>query len=62
MEESVKKEFEKNINEINSNLNLVLNTEDLTDELIKLTFNGIRILVEYCEKLVFEGEDAIEMI
>jgi hypothetical protein len=42
MEESVKKELEKNINAINSNLNLVINTENLMDQLIKLAFDNIR--------------------
>lgn len=60
MDALVKKELEKNMNAINSDLSTIINGETLTDELIKNGFNGIRILVDYCEKLALEGANAIE--
>lgn len=62
MDALVKKELEKNMNAINSDLSTIINGETLTDELIKNGFNGIRILVDYCEKLALEGAKAIETI
>ena len=62
MDALVKKELEKNLNAINSDLSTIINGETLTDELIKNGFNGIRILVDYCEKLALEGVNAIETI
>lgn len=62
MDALVKKELEKNLNAINSDLSTIINGETLTDELIKNGFNGIRILVDYCEKLALEGTSAIETI
>lgn len=60
MDALVKKELEKNLNAINNDLSTIINGETLTDELIKNGFNGIRILVDYCEKLALEGANAIE--
>lgn len=60
MDALVKKELEKNLNAINNDLCTIINGETLTDELIKNGFNGIRILVDYCEKLALEGVNAIE--
>lgn len=62
MDALVKKELNKNLNAINNDLSAIINGEALTDELIKNGFNGIRILVDYCEKLALEGEKAIERI
>lgn len=62
MDALVKKELNKNLNAINSDLSAIINGETLTEELIKNGFNGIRILVDYCEKLALEGETAIERI
>lgn len=62
MDTLVKKELNKNLNAINNDLSAIINGETLTDELIKNGFNGIRILVDYCEKLALEGEKAIERI
>lgn len=62
MDTLVKKELNKNLNAINNDLSAIINGETLTDELIKNGFNGIRILVDYCEKLALEGENAIERI
>lgn len=62
MDALVKKELNKNLNAINNDLSAIINGETLTDELIKNGFSGIRILVDYCEKLALEGESAIETI
>lgn len=45
---------------INQNFGYSINGELPTEELIKLEFEGIRILVDYCKKLALEGESAIE--
>ena len=34
--------------------------EGYEKEIIKIHFEGIRILVDYCEQLIVEGESAIE--
>ena len=60
MNEAVKNEIEKQIKLINQNLEFVMNNESPTEELVKQEFGCIRILVDYCEKLVLEGESAIE--
>jgi hypothetical protein len=62
MNESVRKEIENNLRAINNDINVILSGENLSDEIIKTGFNGIRILVDYSEKLALEGESAIETI
>ena len=62
MNELVKKELEKNVKAINENLSIVLEGKLPTTELIKMEFDSIRILIDYCEKLAVEGESAIETL
>lgn len=62
MNELAKKEFEKNVKAINQNLDFVVNAQLPTNELIKMQFDSIRILIDYCEKLALEGESAIQTI
>lgn len=62
MDEKVKKELEKQINQINKDFEFILDGSLPTDELIKMEFKGIRILIDYCEKLALEGKKAIEII
>lgn len=62
MNELAKKEFEKNVKAINQNLDFVVNAQLPTNELIKMQFDSIRILIDYCEKLALEGENAIQTI
>ena len=62
MNELVKKELEKNMKVINENLRIILEGEFPNAELIKMEFDGIRILIDYCEKLAVEGESAIETL
>lgn len=62
MDALVKKELEKNLKEINNNFGFVIDEKLPTNEIIKKEFEGIRILVDYCEKLALEGTNAIETI
>ena len=62
MNELVKKELEKNMKAINENLKIILEGKLPNAELIKMEFDGIRILIDYCEKLAVEGESAIETL
>lgn len=62
MDEKVKKELIKNIDEINKNFQFILNGSLPTKEIIVLEFEGIKILINYCEKLALNGEEAIETL
>ena len=62
MDDLVKKELEKNLKAINDNFGFILAGKLPTNEIIKEEFEGIKILVDYCEKLALEGVDAIETI
>ena len=62
MNELVKKELEKNMKAINENLKIILEGKLPNAELIKMEFDSIRILIDYCEKLAVEGESAIETL
>ena len=62
MNELVKKELEKNMKVINENLRIILESKFPNAELIKMEFDSIRILIDYCEKLAVEGESAIETL
>ena len=62
MTEAVVSEIKKQVKVINQNFEFIINDKLPTEELIKLEFEGIRILVDYCEKLALEGESAIEEI
>lgn len=62
MNELVKKELEKNMKVINENLRIILEGNFPNAELIKMEFDSIRTLIDYCEKLAVEGESAIETL
>ena len=62
MNELVKKELVRNVKAINNNINDVIEEKVPTKELIKLEFEGIRCLIDYCEKIAIEGESAIETL
>lgn len=62
MNELVKKELEKNMKAINENLRIILEGKLPNAELIKMEFDSIRTLIDYCEKLAVEGESAIETL
>ena len=47
---------------INENLRIILEGKLPTAELIKMEFDSIRLLIDYCEKPAVEGESAIETL
>ena len=47
---------------INENLKIILEGKLPNAELIKMEFDSIRILIDYCEQLALEGESAIETV
>lgn len=60
MGNAVKKELEKNLRAINQNFEFIINGELPTQELVKMEFDSIKLLVNYCEKIALNGESAIE--
>ena len=49
-----KKKFDANIKAINRDLTEISEGKLPTDELVKMQFEAIRILIDDCEKLVIE--------
>ena len=49
-----KKKFDANIKAINRDLAKIAEGKLPTDELVKMQFEAIRILIDDCEKLVIE--------
>ena len=62
METLVKKQIEKNIKAINENLWVIVEGKLSTEELIRIEFDSIRNLIDYSERLVLNGIDAIEKL
>jgi hypothetical protein len=62
MDRLVKEEYDKQKNKIIKDLDFLSENDEISDELIKTGFDGIRILIDYCEKLAMEGVSAIETI
>ena len=63
MDEATKRKFNANIKAVNGDLIEILEERFPTDELIKLKFEGIRILIDDCERLALkenEEKKAIE--
>lgn len=54
MNENTKKKFDANVKAINRDLTKIAEGKLSTDELIKMQFEAIRILIDDCEKLVTE--------
>ena len=54
MNENAKKKFDANIKAINRDLAKIVEGKLPTDELVKMQFEAIRILIDDCEKLVIE--------
>ena len=52
----------KNVKANNQNLDFVVKGKLPTNELIKMQFDSIRILIDYWEKLALEGESTIQTI
>jgi hypothetical protein len=62
MDMLVKKEYDKQKNQIIRELDFLSENDEIPDELIKTGFDGVRILIDYCEKLAMEGVSAIETL
>ena len=60
MTDIVKEELEQNIQELKHCVDKIVFYVDTTEEIVKLNFESIRILVDYCEQLSLEGEPAME--
>lgn len=60
MTEEVRKELKKNLNMINCGFENVILTDDIPKDIVKMQFESIRVLIDYCESLVRDGETAIE--
>lgn len=54
MNENAKKKFDANVKAINRDLAKIVEGKLPTDELVKMQFEAIRILIDDCEKLVTE--------
>ena len=52
MNENTKKKFDANVKAINRDLAKIVEGKLPTDELVKMQFEAIRILIDDCEKLV----------
>lgn len=52
MDENTKKKMEANVRAINRDLAKIVEGKLPTDELVKMQFEAIRILVDDCEKLL----------
>ena len=59
MTEIIKKELERNIRALKSSIDDIIPLSDTTEEIVKLNFEAIRVLVDYCEQLSLEGEPAM---
>ena len=54
MDEATKRKFNANIKAITENLTIIVEEQLPTDELIKMEFEAIRILINDCEKLALK--------
>lgn len=60
MTDIVKKELERHIKELNKCVEEIPVLQATTEEIVKLNFKAIRMLVDYLEELCLEGEPAME--
>ena len=60
MDEATKRKFNANIKAVNRDLIEILEKRLPTDELIKLKFEGIRILIDDCQRLALKAKNEIE--
>ena len=58
MDEATKRKFNANIKAVNRDLIEILEERLPTDELIKLKFEGIRILIDDCQRLALKKNEA----
>ncbi len=60
MTDVVKEELELNVKELKRCIDNIIPLSDTTDEIVKLHFDSIKLLTDYCEQLCLDGEPAIE--
>lgn len=60
MTEIVKEELKLNMKELKRCKDNIIPLSDITEEIVKLNFDLIRMLTDYCEQLCLDGESAIE--
>lgn len=60
MTEIVKEELKLNMKELKRCIDNIIPLSDTTEEIVKLNFDSIRMLTDYCEQLCLDGESAIE--
>ena len=60
MTDIVKNELERNVKELERCVELIVPHTNTKDVIIRLNFESIRKLVDYCEGLSLEGEPAME--
>lgn len=60
MTDIVKNELERNVKELERCVELIVPYTNATEEIIRLNFESIRMLVDYCEGLSLEGEPTME--
>lgn len=60
MTDIVKNELERNVKELERCVELIVSYTNTTEEIIRLNFESIRMLVNYCEGLSLEGEPVME--
>lgn len=56
----VKEELKRNVKELERCVEQIVSYTNTTEEIMKLNFESIRMLVDYCEGLSLEGEPAME--
>lgn len=60
MTDIVKEELERNVKELERCVEKIVSCANTTEEIMRLNFESIRMLVDYCEGLSLEGEPAME--
>lgn len=59
MTDNVKKELELHVRELQHSIDNIVPYADTTEDVVKMNFESIRLLVDYCEGLSLEGEPAM---
>ena len=59
MTDNVKKELELHVRELQHSIDNIVSYADTTKDVVKMNFESIRLLVDYCEELSLEGESAM---
>lgn len=59
MTDNVKKEMELHVRELQRSIDNIVSYADTTEDIVKMNFESIRLLVDYCEELSLEGESAM---